>query len=151
MLASFTIVEIDGLNVDDLPALVEDSRREGFRFLQRLCDEYADGSNRFDQPGEALFGAFVDGQIVGVCGLNRDPYSGDARTGRVRRLYVAPEYRRTGVGRKLMEAVIERACEHFDRLVLRTDNGAAAAFYEAMGFHAETAITNPTHFMVCRS
>jgi hypothetical protein len=42
----------------DLPPLDElriESLREGYRFIDRLCDEWASGSNRFSAPGEALF------------------------------------------------------------------------------------------------
>ena len=78
--------------------------------VRRLVDEWRDGSNRFDRPGEAVFGAWVEGRLVGVCGLNIDPYVRDERMGRVRHLYVLTACRRHGVGRLLMARVIEAAC-----------------------------------------
>lgn len=117
-----------------LAHLVEESEREGFRFLRRLHDDYRDGSNRFDQPGEGLFAAWLSDRPVGVCGLNRDPYVPDGRTGRVRRLYVHPSVRQLGVGRSLVTAVIAKARETYPIIRLRTKNPAADAFYRRLGF-----------------
>jgi hypothetical protein len=38
------------------------------------------------RPGEALFVARVGERVVGVCGLNVDPYTAEPRVGRVRHL-----------------------------------------------------------------
>jgi uncharacterized protein len=38
--------------------------------VERLHHEWETGTNRFDKPGEALFGAWLDGRLVGGCGLN---------------------------------------------------------------------------------
>src|SRR5215470_17388898 len=93
-----TITRIADLDITALQQLRAESSQEGFRFMERLCEEWLSGANRFDAPGEALFLGFADGAVVGVCGLSRDPYAHDARTGRVRRLYVLPAHRRSGVG-----------------------------------------------------
>lgn len=74
--------------------------------------------------------------VVGVCGLNRDPYDDDAATGRVRHLYVADAARRDGVGTALVRAVEDAARGSFTRLRLRTLNPRAARFYEAIGYIA---------------
>src|SRR5437762_6892154 len=110
----------------DVDELVADSEQAGLRLVRRLVDEWADGSNRFDRPGEALFGAWVDGRLVGVCGLNVDPYAGDARVGRVRHLYVLDASRRGGVARALMAEVLGAAGGRFGTLRLSTSNPAAA-------------------------
>ena len=104
------------------------------RLVRRLVDEWRDGSNRFDRPGEALFGAWLDGPLVGVCGLNIDPYAGDDRVGRVRHLYVLSAFRRAGVGRALMAEVLAAARERFGTLRLSTTNPAAVRLYESLGF-----------------
>ena len=41
------------------------SERDGWRFVRRLADVWAAGTNRFDRPGEALFAARVEGSILG--------------------------------------------------------------------------------------
>src|SRR5271156_3087694 len=115
------ITRITDLDVTALQRLREESSREGYRFMERLCEEWVSGANRFNGPGEVLFLAVVDDQVVGVCGLNRDPYAHGARTGRVRRLYVLPTYRRSGIGQALLEAVIAHAHENFDLLRARTE------------------------------
>ena len=140
-----TITRITDLDVAVLQRLRTESSQEGFRFMERLCEEWASGANRFDAPGEALFLAVVDGQVVGVCGLNRDPYAQDARTGRVRRLYVLAAHRRGGVGRALLEAVIAHARAHFDLLRVRTE--AASDFYTAHGFRRDVSDTEATHVL----
>src|SRR5215475_13736753 len=85
-----------------IEALVSESEATGLSLVRRLVDEWRDCSNRFDRPGEALFGAWFDERLAGVCGLNVDPYLGDERIGRVRHLYVLVEARRHGVARALM-------------------------------------------------
>lgn len=114
--------------------------------MERLCEEWASGANRFDAPGEVLFLAVTDGEVIGVCGLNRDPYAHDARTGRVRRLYVLPAYRRSGIGQALLEAVIAHAHDYFDLLRVRTE--AADDFYHARGFRRDVSDSEATHVLV---
>ncbi len=135
---------------EPLAALLAESQAEGYGHLQRLRDEYVSGQNRFDGPGECLLGAFRDDSLVGICGLNLDPFARDEGTGRVRRLYVAATSRRGGVGRKLVEAVIQRARSHFRRLQLRTPDEPAARFYEALGFRPVPPATKATHALELR-
>ncbi len=131
----------------ELAPLVDESEREGFRFLARLRREFDDGTNRFDAPGEALLGCRRGAQLVAVGGLNRDPWSPEPRAGRLRHLYVRPASRRSGVGRILVDALMAAARPHFGVLLLRTDTAAAARFYEALGF-APVSSPHATHRMV---
>ena len=131
---------------DGLAALLADDERAGTRFIRRLVDEWASGANRFDRPGEALFGAWAGEDLVGVCGLNVDPYVGTGRVGRVRRLYVRTASRRRGVGRGLVMEVIAAARGRFDSLRLRTANPTAARLYETIGFRPSGGADH-THVM----
>jgi ribosomal protein S18 acetylase RimI-like enzyme len=142
-----SIQRVRGLSPDDLADLVAESEQSGFRFVGRLLDEWAAGVNRFDRPGEALFVAVVGGRVVGVCGLNLDPYGAGPRVGRVRRLYVLSAHRRAGVGRRLVMEVIAAARGVFDRLRLRTDNPEAARFYERLGFQPCARADDCTHIL----
>lgn len=128
------IDRLHDLASDDVGALVSESEQFGSRFVRRLVEEWTNGTNRFDRPGEALFGAWVEGRLIGVCGLNIDPYAGDDRIGRVRHLYVLSAFRRTGVGRQLVAHVVKAAQGRFDDLRLRTTNSVAARLYQALGF-----------------
>jgi GNAT superfamily N-acetyltransferase len=142
---ALTIVPLRDLLAHDLADLVAESEQVGFRFLHRLLDEWAAGSNRFDRPGEVLFGATLDSRVIAVCGLNVDPYTSEARVGRVRHLYVLARYRRSGIGRRLVAEVIAAARPSFARLRLRTDTAEAARFYERPGFRPCVGLSNCTH------
>lgn len=122
------------LTPTELAPLQAEAREQGFRFLDTLADEFFSGANRFDKPGEALFGVYKGAQLVAVGGLNRDPFVTDKVVGRVRRVYVTAASRRSGVGRMLLEAIIEEAKRHYPLLTLRTDSDEGAAFYEALQF-----------------
>jgi len=130
-----------------LDGLLADSERAGSRIVRRLVDEWRSGVNRFDRPGEALFGAWVDGQLIGVCGLNIDPYAADDRVGRVRHLYVSSARRGHGVGRRLVAHVVRAARGRFDVLYLRTNSPAAARLYESAGFDVCRESDAYTHVM----
>jgi GNAT superfamily N-acetyltransferase len=140
-----TIAKITDLDLDALRGLRDENSREGFRFIERLCEEWVSGANRFNASGEALFIAVANDEVVGVCGLNRDPYAGHPRIGRVRRLYVIPAHRRHGVGRALLGAVVACARGHFSLLRVRTE--AADEFYRTQGFRRVASGAEVTHVL----
>ena len=140
-----SIERLADLPSDSLAPLVAESEQTGEHFVRRLADEWTTGTNRFDKPGEVLFAAWTAGELVGVCGLNIDPYAADRRVGRVRHLYVLAELRRLGIGRQLVAAVIASAQGRFALLRLRTDSVEAAAFYERLGFRRRVGLPDCTH------
>lgn len=146
-LADFLVTEVKDINVDDIHDLVLESEKEGFRFVRRLYDDYVSGENRFDRDGEALFVAHLMDQIVEICGLNQDPYSQISYMGRVRRLYVHPEFRKYGVGSQLVSNVILEAKRFYATLTLRTDNPVADQFYRTIGFSTVHVPDNATHWL----
>lgn len=133
------------LPVDRLSNLLAESHQEGFRSVHRLIEDWKTGTNRFDRPGEALFVAEQNNCLVGVCGLNYDPYCMNSTTGRVRRLYVLPEYRRLGIGRALVEEVIIDARSNFDWLHVRTNNPTGDRFFQDLGFVVAASEEHVTH------
>ena len=135
------------LRADRVAPLITESEQGGLRFVRRLAEEWATGRNRFDRPGEALFGALVDRYLVAVCGLNVDPYAAEPRVGRVRHLYVLTAHRRLGVGRQLVVTVVAAAHGPFAMLRLSTANPEAARLYEALGFRRHPADAHCTHVM----
>ena len=114
--------------------LLEESISEKFGALEKLKQNFENGSNTFSKPGEALFSATFEGELLGICGLNVDPYVDDPMIGRVRRLYVIKQARRQGVGSKLVGAVEQQARKHFKVLRLYTGDSNASAFYTSIGF-----------------
>jgi ribosomal protein S18 acetylase RimI-like enzyme len=139
------IERFSGSPADHLGALIAESERLGLTFVQRLAREWESGVNRFDGPGEVLFAARVGAEVIGICGLTRDPYADDPKVGRVRHLYVRVPYRRAGVGEQLVADVIAAARSHFERLHLRAGNPAAVRFYERLGFRRAADARESTH------
>jgi hypothetical protein len=72
---------------DDFGDLIALSLREDFYAMQRIRDDWDAGTNRFDRPGEIVLEARAGARLVGICGLNRDPYAQSSDVGRVRHLY----------------------------------------------------------------
>jgi GNAT superfamily N-acetyltransferase len=140
-----TVDRARDLAPDALAVLIAESEREGWRFVRRLADEWADGTNGFDRPGEALFVARLEGSLIGVCGLNADPYTADETTGRVRRLYVLRAHRGRGVGRLLVRAVLAAATGRFQRLRVRTESAEAGRLYQRLGFQPVAGVADCTH------
>jgi GNAT superfamily N-acetyltransferase len=121
----------------DIGALVDASLSEHFGAVATLRDRWFSGENRFDAPGEALFEAREpSGRLLGICGLNVDPYAGDTWVGRVRHLFVLPAIRHSGVGTALVSRVIDAATGRFTTLRARTGDGEASSFYASLGFRA---------------
>lgn len=140
-----TIERLENPGGDEILPLIEESRAEGFDFLQRLKDEYASGANRFDKPGEAIFGVRdAQGRLVAVGGLNRDPFQDDPNVGRLRRVYVRPSWRRRGLAARLVATVLEAARAHFNRVQLRSTE-EAMEFYRVMGFGRVQHLPQVTH------
>lgn len=113
--------------------LEKEAVAEGFRFLTRLIDEWEAGVNRFEAPGECLMAVFLEGCLVGIGGLSRDPFA-QQDVGRLRRLYIAETARRQDVGSTLVEHLVQYAAQHFRVVRLSTDTLSGAAFYLRCGF-----------------
>jgi GNAT superfamily N-acetyltransferase len=145
------IERIDCLPIDRLNPLVTQAEATGFHALSRLLTDWQSGRNRFDQRGEAIFIATDDECVVGICGLNRDPYLEDPTVGRVRHLYVDVDHRRKGIGSQLVRAVMGTAKERFSRLRLRTNNPGADGFYCSLGFMRFTAEPACSHHVILSS
>jgi predicted GNAT family acetyltransferase len=129
-----------------LQELRRESLEEGFHFIERLWEEWENGKNRFDAPGERLLGYIENASLIAVGGVNQDP-SGRIGIGRIRRVYVRPAWRSQGVAQMLVEALVETARTNFSSLELRTDNPTAARLYERIGFE-KRAVQNATHVLL---
>jgi GNAT superfamily N-acetyltransferase len=105
---------------------------EAYGMLAVLAKEWADATNRFDKPGEALVAAYDGGRLVGVGAMTLDPHVPDAL--RMRRFYVSSRYRRHGVGRALARALLERPETAGKMITLNAPQVEAARFWEALGF-----------------
>ena len=129
-------------------ALRTESLEQHFNMLRRLAENWQSGKNRFNAPGEPLLGAFVNHQLVGVCGINSDPFSPQPRAGRIRHLYISERYRRRGIGPQLLVSVITHSSAWFD--FLNTHAPAQAwPFYERLGFRPVYDEPRVTHRLFC--
>ncbi len=136
----------------DLDSLVKQSKEDGFRFVERLVNDYKSGSNTFNHSGEGLFGVFSkEGVLVAIGGLNKDPFSNEQSIGRLRRFYVRREYRRNGIGSLLVKKIIDDAKRHYKILVLHTDTEQADKFYTSLGFSKGNLYPNSSHFIEFKS
>src|SRR5688500_17964293 len=87
-----------------LNALAKTARDEGHDFLLRFNAEWASGALRFNGPGECLFVAHVGQELAGISGICRDPYQEAPDVGRLRHVYVDPEFRARGIAHRLVRA-----------------------------------------------
>jgi RimJ/RimL family protein N-acetyltransferase len=84
-----------------------------------------------------VFGAYQDGQLVGIAGLRRDPLVQVAHKGVLWGVFVHPERRGGGIARHLLQALFEhaRAVGVMQvHLNVNADNPRAAGLYRSMGF-----------------
>jgi GNAT superfamily N-acetyltransferase len=123
--------------IEDLPtgfdALRTDARTEGFRQIERLATDWETRTIRFDNDGEALLAARVDGTLAGIGGLTVEPVVPTAL--RMRRFYVRPAFRRGGIGRQLVMALLTRARP--GQLITVNAAPGSIPFWESLGFRPD--------------
>ncbi len=136
-----TILRVESLP-PDIGLLLAAADGEGLGMVARLVETFQNGANRFDREGEGLWEARDQAQLVGICGLNVDPFA-DAveQAGRVRRLYVSPERRRRGVASRLLDQVEEFARRHHEIVTAFTTDPQAAALYRSRGYRSVVGVT----------
>lgn len=84
----------------------------------------------------AIFAAFSAGALVGIAGFLTKPGQKEAHKGVLVGMYVRPGARNAGIGRRLVEAVIEYARQHVEILQLTVvgTNEPARRLYRRVGF-----------------
>jgi len=82
------------------------------------------------------FGAFSDGDIIGLAGFKQEAGPKDAHKGFVWGVFVEPGMRGRGTGAALMRALLDDAAGIVEQLTLAvvTDHHAAIALYTKFGF-----------------
>jgi ribosomal protein S18 acetylase RimI-like enzyme len=85
-----------------------------------------------------VFGAFHEGQLVGMAGFFRYRISKARHKGRIWGVYVRESFRGQGVGRALLAALLGKvkACPEVEQICLTVVSGqeAASALYRSFGF-----------------
>jgi len=92
-------------------------------FTARLRDSYA-------------IGAFDGSRLAGIAGFYVQPGPKHAHKGMLWGMYVRPRHRGTGLGRLLVEAIVEHARRHVEllQLFVVSDNLPARRLYRSLGF-----------------
>jgi ribosomal protein S18 acetylase RimI-like enzyme len=85
-----------------------------------------------------VFAAFASRRAIGMLGLHRESGLKDAHKAFLWGFFVEPEYRRSGIGRALLERALEEAAHIVEQVSLAvvTGNPGAIALYQALGFTA---------------
>lgn len=117
--------------------------------FQGFDQELASLPGAYAPPGGALLLARDGSAAAGCVALRRV----DDRTGEMKRMYVRPSWRRTGLGRQLALAIIQEARRRgYARLVLDTlpKLTSAIALYRDLGFRDTTPyLEAPTPGALC--
>ena len=105
--------------------------------FQQFDEELAGLPGEYAPPRGALLLASIDGQLAGCCALRPLDSADYPNAAEMKRLYVRPHYRGTGLGRTLAEAALDAArqggyaCVLLDTL---DEMESARALYEGLGF-----------------
>lgn len=142
------IQQIENLMKYEFKYLVQESKEEGFKFLKKLINEYENELNTFNKSGECLYGIFQGEKLIGIGGLNADPYTENNKIGRLRRFYIAKDYRRIGLGKLLLNKLLSHAEKYFKVVVLHTDTKQGDVFYTVNGFVKREVYKRSSHYKV---
>lgn len=96
-----------------------------------------------NRDSAGVFVAEVKGEVAGFICSDAHWRSDRYDAGAIHELVVAPEYRRRGVARRLMEAALAHIKERGRRgaeLWVGVENLSARRFYESLGFRAEDTV-----------
>ncbi|OZY41747.1 GNAT family N-acetyltransferase [Pseudomonas fragi] len=93
---------------------------------------------KLDDELSALFGAFVDSQLVGIVGLAFEPWEDARHKATLFGLYVNEAFRGQGLGEDLVQAVLSLAEQEPEikviELSVSANSHAALALYKRCGF-----------------
>lgn len=132
----------------EITGLATEAKRENLTLVKDLIDEYKNGKNCFKHPGEFLLLAYDQQKLIACGGLNLqwNEQQVEERIGRVRRFYVLPEYRKSGVGKQLLQYLEHKARDNFSALCLSTQAEVAVNFYQKMNYVAVKNHPNYNYF-----
>jgi ribosomal protein S18 acetylase RimI-like enzyme len=104
----------------------------------KLSEEEVRSRLSSDPVNNCVFGAFVEGKLVGTAGFVRERGPKVRHKGRIWGVYLDGELRGRGVGSRLLQSVVQRASEldGLERITLSvaSTQTAAIALYRSLGF-----------------
>jgi len=125
---------------EDFPTLRAEAKAEGWTHIERLNLDWAIGTVRFDKDGEALFAAFIGGELAGIGGMVVDPV--DPTASRIRKFYVRRDFREQGVARALAGALMQEAIHAGRGMTVSVATWQKPEFWENFGFRPEPGPEN---------
>lgn len=86
--------------------------------------------------GSDVFGAFLESTLLGVAGFRVQQGRKETHKGMLWGMYVRPQARNAGIGRRLVEAVLDRARQRVELIQTSvvSDNERARRLYASLGF-----------------
>jgi ribosomal protein S18 acetylase RimI-like enzyme len=125
--ARYREIRLEGLRVSP-EAFGNTFEVENARPIELFADRLRDSET---------MGAFEGAEILGVAGLRANQGPKESHKGTLVGMYVRPQARNRGVGRRLVEAVMEvarRRGVELLQLAVVSDNGPARRLYARLGF-----------------
>jgi putative acetyltransferase len=107
--------------------------------FQDFDQELRNLPGEYSAPRGALLVASVNGEWAGCCAMRPLDSSDYTNACEMKRLYVRPQFRGRGLGRRLAEAILEAGrLAAYDCILLDTldDMESARALYEELGFES---------------
>ena len=85
-----------------------------------------------------IYGAFVEDEIIGICGFMQETKTKTRHLGEITQMYVKPSYSGKGIGMKLIAAALNKAFSNTTieqiKLTVIASNEKAIALYKKAGF-----------------
>ncbi|MGG1659717.1 N-acetyltransferase family protein [Brevibacillus sp. NRS-1366] len=129
----FSKIRLEGLQKDPdaFGAIYEEE-------LKRTDNEWKERLSQAEKGDSGFFGAFVEGEIVGIIGFFRHRGTKARHKVSVVSMYVRDSHRGTGIAAELMQEELAYLRKLGDvdqvQLAVVTSNPGAVRFYEKMGF-----------------
>lgn len=138
-----------------LEAVVESPTSLG-RTYEEIEDMSAEDVRNQVNPSQdiAVFGAFVDGELIAIVGLRREPMEKVRHKVNVWGVYTKRVFRNQGISGRLLAAAVNEAKSNFKATILtltvNADNVTAKALYSSFGFkvygrHQKSLLVNGTY------
>ncbi len=143
-----TGVEIRALTADDVEAYwhcrLEALERDPTAFSSSVEDHLKLSHDEIrrrltaDPESNFVLGVFANGKLLGMAGFVRETQPKSRHKGRIWGVYLNAELRGKGIGRRLLQSVLERAAkvDGVEQILISvtTTQTAAVALYRSLGF-----------------